>query len=475
MNEQSGHPLEYLSVLKRRKLWFFVPLVLSSAIGLALALLLPPTFRSQATIAVQAPAVVPDLVSRQTDLDRTERLRALSQQLRSRSVIERVIREEGLATDGAPDAVVQDLISRISVELPKPITRTQGEPELNAFDIVYLDSTAERARRVTDRLVTVFTEEHSRSREIQAEGTAEFLAAQVASSQQRLSSVEKGLRAAKERHMGALPEQTLANLQTIAGLRQQLDSTYNSIQSERDRLALTDRQIQSVRKAGGAATAGSSAASPLQRVLALEAQLAEARVKYTEKHPDLQRLEEELKGARQAASVQPAAEARLALVEGDPAYQHLVAESNLAQLRIEGLRRTEKQLLAEIARVQQHIASAPMVEQSISSLQREFEVERENHRQLAERHAAASVRETIAHSRSNERFSVLSAASLPDRPESPNRGRILLLAVGLGGLLGAALAFGREYIDSSIRDSRTVQNEFGVPVLVEIPRIPAAR
>ena len=318
MNEQSRYPLEYLSVLKRRKLSFLVPLVLSSAIGLALALLLPPTFRSQATIAVQAPAVVPNLVHGQTNLDRGERLRALSQQLLSRSVLERVIREEGLASDGSTDAVVQDLIGRISVEIPKPIART-GEPELNAFDIVYLDRTAERARRVADRLANVFTEEHSRSREIQAEGTSEFLAAQVASSQGRLSSLEKGLRAAKERHMGALPEQTLANLQAIAGLRQQLEATNNSILSERDRLALTDRQIQSIRKAGGTATAGSSsAASPLQRVLALEAQLAEARAKYTEKHPELQRIEEELKGARQAATVQPAADARLALVEGDP-------------------------------------------------------------------------------------------------------------------------------------------------------------
>ena len=150
-----------------------------------------------------------------------------------------------------------------------------------------------------------------------------------------------------------------------------------------------------------------------------------------------------------------------------------MAESNLARLRVDGLRRTEKQLLAEMARVQQRIDSAPMVEQSISSLQRDFELERENHKQLVEKHATAAVSEKIARSRGNERFSVLSPASLPDRPESPNRGRILLLGVGFGVLMGAALAFGRECIDSSIRDSRTVQNEFGVPVLAEIPRIPA--
>ena len=475
MPEQGRHPLEYLSILKRRRRWFLGPLAASCAIGIALALFLPPTFRSSATIAVQAPAVVADLVQAQTGLDRTERLRALSQQLRSRTVLERVAREEGLVSDRSMDVATQDLTARISVEIPKPITRTQGEPELNAFDIVYLDRTAERARRITDRLAHVFTEEHSRSREIQAEGTAEFLAAQLATSQERLSGLEKELRMAKERHMGSLPEQTVANLQTVAGLRQQLDSTHNSLLSERDRLALTDREIQSMKKAGGTAAGAQAGASPLQRILTLEAELSAARAKYTDKHPEVQRLEEELKAARQTASatVQPAADARLALVEGDVAYQHLVAEANLTRLRIDALLRTEKQLLADIGRFQHRVDSAPMVEQSISSLQREFDLESSNHKQLTEKHSASLVREQMARSRGDERFSVLSGASLPDAPDSPNRGRILLLATVFGLLLGAALAYGREVLDRSIQDGRTLQSEFGVPVLVEIPRIPA--
>ena len=57
MPEQSHHPLDYLFMLKRRQRWFLIPLEVSCAVGVALALFLPPTFRSVATIAVQAPAV----------------------------------------------------------------------------------------------------------------------------------------------------------------------------------------------------------------------------------------------------------------------------------------------------------------------------------------------------------------------------------------------------------------------------------
>jgi capsular polysaccharide biosynthesis protein len=45
------------------------------------------------------------------------------------------------------------------------------------------------------------------------------------------------------------------------------------------------------------------------------------------------------------------------------------------------------------------------------------------------------------------------------------------MALGLGLALGGASAFGRDFLDRSIRDARKLQDEFEVPVLAEIPRI----
>ena len=478
MSERSLHPVEYLAMLKRRKRWFFVTFAVCTVLGAALAWLLPPTYKSAATIAVQAPAVAPDLVAARSGLDREERLRALSQQLRSPAVLERVAREEGLTSEQPLEEVTQRLLTHINVEIPKPIARTESGPELNAFDIVYRDGTAERAQRVANRLAQVFVEEHSRSREIQAEGTAEFLASQLRASQERLASLETRLRNAKELHMGKLPEQTMANLQTLSGVRQQLEATSNSLRSEQDRLSLIERQIQSMKQGLYSAPPGSPAASlsPKQRVAALQRDLAAARAKYTDKHPEVQYLEEELKNARAEADAlgsQPES-SREAALASDPSYQQLMAERNLTQLRIRGLQRNEAQLRGDIVRYQQRVEAAPMVEQELGSLQREYDFERENYKQLSEKHAAALVQEQITRTRGGERFSVLYGAYLPDSPESPNRARILLIALGLGIALGGALAFGREYLDWSIRDARALQDEFDVPVLAEIPRIRGA-
>ena len=474
MNERTLHPLEYLLVLKRRKWWFIAPLVACVVIGSALALLLPATYRSGAVIAVQAPNVTPDLVSGRAVLDRDERLRALSQQLRSPAVLERVVREENLAGERPIEEVMQEMVGRINVEIPKPIARTEGGPQLNAFEIVYRDDTAVRARDVANRLASVFVDEHSRSREVQAEGTAEFVGAQLRASQERINQLETRLRTLKEQHQGKLPEQTPANLQTLAGLRQQLESTSNALRSEQDRLSLIDRQMQSMRQ-GMYSTSGISSlgATPQQRVVALTRKLAEARSLYTDKHPEVQLLEEELKAARAevAAAGQQPEGSRQELLAADPAFQQLRAEQNLAQIRVRGLQRAETQLRTDITRYQRNIEATPMVEQELASVNREYDFERENYKNLSERHATSLVQEQIARTRGGERFSVLNAAYLPDSPETPKRLRILLMALALGFALGGGAAFGRDYLDPSIRDARSLQDAFDVPVLAEIPRI----
>ncbi len=478
MSERAVHPAEYLRVFARRKMWFIVPFVVCAVGGVALAILLPPTFRSSARIGIQTPTVAPDLVAGRAGLDREERLRAVSQQLHSPVVLERVAREERLIAERPMEEVVQQLLGNIKVEVPAPIARTQREPEFNAFDIVYRDGTAERAQRIANRLAQVFVDEHSRSREVQAEGTAEFIGEQLRAAKERMTDLESRLRTAKERHMGNLPQQTEANLQTLSGVRVQLESTSQSLRAEQDRLSLLDRQMQALKEGLYTAPTGTTGvlASPQQRVVTLQRELELARSKYTPKHPEVQILEEELKTARAdaaAAKAQPESARQESLI-ADPAYQQLAAERNQALLRIRALQRAEAQLRSDIARYQQRVEAAPMVEQELASMQREYELERENYGKLAERHGQALVQEQIARTRGGERFSVLNTAYLPHAPESPNRLRILLMALGLGAALGGALVFGREFLDRSIRDARKLQDEFDVPVLAEIPRIHGA-
>jgi polysaccharide chain length determinant protein (PEP-CTERM system associated) len=475
MDERSAHPLEYLRTLKRHKWWVVVPALLCTAIGVAVAEYWPPTYKTTVTLAVQAPAVTPDLVADQAVLNLTERLRALSQQLRSRSVLERVVREEALADTRPVEAAVQELRGSITVEPMKPIARTEGMTDLNAFDIVYRDGTAERTQRVANRLAAVFVDEHSRSRAVQAEDTTEFLGTQLQASHERIATLEKQLRAVKEAHMGKLPEQAAGNLQALAALRQQLDTTSNSLQFERDRLSSIERQIQTMRQTMPSSRAGPAAApSPQQeRVTGLERKLAAARSKYTARHPEVQALEKELEIARADAAAlgdEPPSSTQ-PQVSRDPLYQQLISDRSVVQARIQNLQRAEINLRSEITSYQQRVDAAPMVEQALAATEREYELERENYRKLSERHSSAQMQAQVAQQRGGERFSVLSQAELPDSPESPNRLLILLMGGGVGLAMGVAAALGREYLNPVVRDARSLEHVVDVPILAEIPRI----
>jgi capsular polysaccharide biosynthesis protein len=51
---------------------------------------------------------------------------------------------------------------------------------------------------------------------------------------------------------------------------------------------------------------------------------------------------------------------------------------------------------------------------------------------------------------------------------------VMLIALLAGVCLGAGLALGREYLDSSVHSTRDLADEFDLPVLGEVAHVPAA-
>jgi polysaccharide chain length determinant protein (PEP-CTERM system associated) len=469
------HALDYLNVFSRRKWWLIVPIVASVLVGLVLVRVLPKEFRSTATLAVAAPVVSPNLVNQGTQLDNQERLRALSQQLMTGAILSRVAQEEGRGNAG-DDRLIGRLRSAISIAVPDPVAQTNEPRRLDAFLVSYGDPDPVRAQRVTNRLVNVFVDENSKLRAANAEGTADFLSSQLQASQQRLAALEAKLRSSKEAFMGQLPEQTQANLSTLSGLRQQLEANSTALRGEQDRLSMIERQLESVRQGSGEVifvpgpNGGAQAQTPESRVAQLQRELAEARAMYTDKHPEVRRLEEELKNARQDAQAErtkPVSD-RIAT---DPTFRQLTADREMARLRIRDLQRAEGDLRRQIGTYQARVESAPRVEQQLASVQRDYDLERQQYSDLSSKLHAATIAENVERNRSGEQFTVLYPATMPSEPTKPVPWRVMLIAIVAGICLGAAATLGREYLDRSVHDVRDLRDEFQLPVLGEVTRI----
>jgi polysaccharide biosynthesis transport protein len=426
---------------------------------------------------VSSPKVSTELIGRTSPPTREDRVRAIAQQLLSRPLLERVAREEGL-TEGRPvDAVVDEMLSPEVIkvepsELLKDVS-TADKPQLDAFVLSYAAGTPELAQRVTSRLANVFVELSSTSKAERAEDTSAFIGAQLKNSKERLDALETRLRAAKETYMGSLPEQTEANLSMAAGLRQQLESTAIALRGEQDRLTMVERQLESMRQGAADISVPGTTTSGQARLVQLQRELADARAMYTEKHPEIQRLQEEIAQAQrdaQAVAKQPESE-RLKFLRLDPVYAQLEKDLTTARLRVNELRRAESQARAQLGIYQGRVESAPKVEQQLASLQREYDMERQQYTALSEKLQQAQLAESLERRQGGEQYRILHAAYRPGKAESPNIPRLLLIAVALGLGLGVAAAFGREYFDRSVYDVRSLQNEFDVPVLGEISTI----
>jgi polysaccharide chain length determinant protein (PEP-CTERM system associated) len=479
MEERAFHPLDYVSVLRRRKWWFITPLALCLLVGTLLALFLPRTYFTQAEIGVAAPTLSTELLKGVQSMDKEERQRAISQQLLSRTVLERVVREEKINPEAPVDQVAAWLRSRVDIAVDKPLGLGENKNGLDSFRLGYRDSTPEQTMRIANRLAVVFVEENSKTRTERAENTSEVLGRQLQESQDRLALLEEQLAVKKENYMGRLPGQIDANIQMVNGLRQQLESLSTQLRGEQDRLSNVESQIQMMQQGSAGmplATTANSVAAAQARITQLQQQLTQARSMYKDTHPEIPLLQGQIAQAKAdlASLKDDSPSHRNDVLQSDPLYRQKINERDQIRTRIKTLQMAESQTRAQIGQFQKAVADGPRVEQDLEPLTRDVRLEQFRYADLKKKHGDALDAERVSRTQGGERFSVLYGAGLPRSPETPNIPKVLMMALALGLALGAGLVVGREFLDRSVHDVRALQSEFEVPVLGEIPRIHGA-
>jgi polysaccharide biosynthesis transport protein len=485
MEQQPFHPLDYLSAANRRKWWFIMPLITCLVLGAAVLAVWPKKYLSKAAIGMQSPTLSAELLRGVSSMDPAERHRAVQQLLLSPTVLERVIREEQInPSKPAADVALwlRDNLAK-NIEVP-PTLGLNGRPDptrgIDLFYIGYTDKDAVRAQRITNRVANVFVEENSKFLQHRAENSADTLEQQKGVSLARLNELENKLRAKKQNYVGRLPDQISANVQMANGARSQFESISMQLRTEQDRLSLIESQIDQMRQGVGAqamTTAGINAAqSGEKRVADLEQELASARaLGYKDKHPEVERLQAEIKQARAdlSASKMQTPTNRDEMLKADPIFRAKLSERDLAKLRVRELQAASGSAHRQIGEYQSRVEAAPVVEQELTSLQRDYDAEKGRYAEITTRLNTARAAEDVARKHGGERFSVLYPATLPAKPIEPQPLRVMVLALAAGLVLGIGAAFGREFLDRSVYDSRALQSEFEVPVLGEIPRITA--
>ncbi len=182
--------------------WILIPATLGPVIGAGMAARTKPLYRSDARILVVPQRVPESYVRSSVTTNLRDRLQSISQQILSRTRLERVIQDFDLYTEERRTGVMEDIVDRMRKNIEVNVE------DGGAFALGFIGTDPRTVMKVTDRLASLFIEENLRDREVLAEGTNQFLEAQMEDARRRLLEKNTQVRAAREK---GLPEaETLA-------------------------------------------------------------------------------------------------------------------------------------------------------------------------------------------------------------------------------------------------------------------------
>lgn len=504
---------DYLEIALRRKWFLIIPLVVCILGSFGVYKFLPKVYRATTLILVQ-PQSVPENYVRPTITESVvSRLNTISQEIMSRTRLEKVIEEFDLYPDlrkKAPKEVVIETMRRaIEVKVQEP-RRSGRDTSTNSFTISFEGENPQIVMQVTNKLASLFIEENLKVRETQAERTSEFIARELASLEEQLKKKEQEIRNFKERSMGQLPQQLDANLRILERLQQQLQTTSENMRAAEDRAVILQNQIEQLKKrepvppqtavrrvsiAGQEMTVEDR--GPQDPVITqynnLKRDLEIAQSRYKETHPDVIDLkkkianlepkvkeliekyeserEEKLRKQREGIVV----EQEIPPPAPDPNTERLLAQYteqyNSAVLEAKRSREEIKNLKEQIAFYQKRIEDTPKKEQELALLTRDYDLLKANYQSLLDKKIQAQMAENLERKQQGEQFKVLDPARLPEKPVKPDRNRILLIGAFIGLVSGVGLTWFRESMDRSFHTVSEVENYLGISVIAAIPNL----
>jgi polysaccharide chain length determinant protein (PEP-CTERM system associated) len=482
---------QYVGVIRRRHMYFLIPFFLGWLVVWSASWVLPSRYRSGTLILVEQPSMPKDYVTPNITDDLQARLQSITQQILSRTRLLHIIDEFNLyAADRGrlnPDELVERMRKDIEIEL----VRDERKLVITSFNIYYSSHDPHVAQQVTSELTNLFISENLELRQQKSEDTTKFLESQLETARQSLTEQEEKVRVFKDQHLGELPTQLSSNLQILAGLQSQLQNEEDSLNTAKQQSAYLQSLLEQSRafqrspKTGDGAPIGLPALD--QELDKLRAQLADLSSHYTDRHPDVRKLKEQIAktekmrdqtlanlkagAATSSASGNPPASADDMDTRDGSAAAQLQSQLKANQVEITNREREIAGLKAKINDYQGRLNQEPVREQQFADLTRGYEQSKTNYDELLKKKNSSQMATSMELLQQGEHFQMIDPPSLPLKPDFPNRMKLCGIGLGVGIALGGALAGGTEFLDDCLYSEKALKEVLPVTVISEIPAI----
>lgn len=459
---------EIIEIFNRRKFMVIIPAAIILCVSIIVAYALPKIYSATSVILIESQEIPKEYVSANVTTFADQRLQTINQRITSATNLIDIIKRFKLYLEMSSDKSIDEIIEKmrkdinfktIGADVVDPRTGRPAQATI-AFSVSYQGKNPNTVQAVANELASLYLEENLKVRSKQSEETYKFLDEEMKRVQAELSGLEKKIAEYKENNIDSLPELMQANVQGMEMAERDIAAINNSLSSLYERESNLQLQLAGMRSESKNRT--------IETLKDLRMKLADLKSKYSDEHPDVRNTLEEIKVLEANA---PSNGSFIDDRSNNPAY--IALSSQVAGIRSEigSAKKRLGELNVKREDYQARMEASPKVEEGYKGLIVQRNNSQQKYDELNKKAMDAKVAHSLEKEQLGERFSVIDAARLPEKPSSPKKPLIMLIGLIAGIGIGVLFAAVSEGMDNSVRSPEAVQAATGFQVLTIIPSI----
>lgn len=475
---------DYLAILKRRKFHILSVFSLVLLISVAVALLIPPVYQSVGTILVESQQIPTEMVKSSETSFADERIEVIKQRVMTRTNLIRIIEKYDLYKDSKaklqPSEIVEKMRQDIALTLLSADKGRGAGKTTIAFRVSFDYRYPDIAHKVTNEIVTLFLDENAKSRTERAAETNEFLMQEAERLKKELEEVENKVATYKQQYANALPEHLELHMGMIQRAESELKDVEREYKSTQEELRYQEIELEAAKAGVGAKPTLQQHATPEGELDKVKSELVKASATYKENHPVVKSLKRKIellekslatKSANTNALADPHAPVNSSDIEGTLRVEKVKAQIESSKVRLQSLSQQQASLRAKVGQLEGRVTLSPQIERGLLTLERDYENAKVKYDEIRSKQNNAKIAENLEQENKSERFSLLEAPLIPDKPIKPNRKKM----VAMGFFLAIAAAFGlvmlMETLDKRVRGVDFLTSVVGMRPIGIVPYI----
>ncbi len=494
--EESGISIQDLKdIVKRRKKALIIPALVVFVIAAGVAFTLPRVYRSTGIILIEEQEIPKEYAISMVTSYAEQRIQTYTQRIMSSSRLTEIINRYNLYSDLRQKRNLEEIIEKmrkdIKLETVAPeVSDRRARSSTVAFTVSYEGENPEAVQQVANTLASLYLQENLKVRGEKTAGASKFMEDEMKEVQASLARQDAKIAEYKQKHINALPELSQMNLQELERLERNIEQYDIQLRFLKEResslgtqLAGTPRYLLGPEKERqeNESREKDRSEKDKDRLKELELRLVYFKTLYTERHPDVIKLKQEIADLEkkiQTADEEAAAKPEPPPKPDRPAYRtenpvYITISSQLSGTKAE-IDSVKRQIATAERRRQEYIIRierSPRVEEGYRGLISERNNLQAKYDDLMKKYMETRVASGMEKEQMGERFTLIDPPRLPVKPVKPNVPAILLIGavLGIGG--GIGLASLKEFSDHSVRSVEALARATGYTVLASIPEI----